>query len=84
MAKGICKGFHTRNQKIREAFKKLDEQKKYKLDWMLSQLSEQFYLSSDTIYLIVREVGYYKADAKRGRVEVDLPPEDPRQLKMFG
>ncbi len=47
-----------RNTKIREAFASYDR-KKYTLDWVLQQVADKFYLSADTVYAIVKEIGRY-------------------------
>lgn len=52
-----------RNESIRKDFAGYDR-KKYTLDWVLNQVAEKYYLSADTVYAIVKQIGRYTPTSK--------------------
>ena len=63
-----------RNAAVKERFDKLHKQKKYRTDYIIATIADEFYLDNKTIEQIVYQMGNYKRP---------IEPVNGEQLNLF-
>ena len=63
-----------RNAAVKERFDKLHKQKKYRTDYIITTIADEFYLDNKTVEQIVYQMGNYKRP---------IEPTSGEQLTLF-